>query len=128
MMHLNPDGDIETITARMTKAIHEVTTVEITTATRSVEIDGVSAEEGQVIALVNGKMSICTNSVEDACLQALTHIHASDFELITLFHGEDLPSSETNRIVDKIREAYPGQEIELQEGGQPHYQFIMSIE
>jgi DAK2 domain fusion protein YloV len=128
MMHLNPDGDFDAITARMTKAIQEVTTVEITTATRSVEIDGVSAEEGQVIALVNGKMSICTNSVEDACLQALAQINASDYELITLFHGEDLPSSETNRIVDKIREAYPGQEIELQEGGQPHYQFIMSIE
>ena len=38
------------------------------------------------------------------------------------------PSTETNRIVDVIRAAYPAQEIELQDGGQPHYQFIISIE
>ena len=36
--------------------------------------------------------------------------------------------SEANRIVDVVREAYPSQEIELQDGGQPHYQFIVSVE
>jgi dihydroxyacetone kinase-like predicted kinase len=35
---------------------------------------------------------------------------------------------ETNRIVDVVRLKYPDQEIELQDGGQPHYQFIISIE
>jgi dihydroxyacetone kinase-like predicted kinase len=81
-----------------------------------------------VIALVNGKLAISVASVEEACLGALAHAHADDYELITLFHGEGLPTKETNRIVDVIRAAYPAQEIELQDGGQPHYQFIISIE
>jgi dihydroxyacetone kinase-like predicted kinase len=53
---------------------------------------------------------------------------AAEHELITLFYGEDLPHAEANRIADSIRRAYPDQEVEVQEGGQPHYQFIVSIE
>ncbi|MCX6037745.1 MAG: DAK2 domain-containing protein [Chloroflexi bacterium] len=128
MMHLNPDGETEAVAAKMSKAIDDVTTIEVTTATRTVEIDGVSVEQGQVIALVNGKLAISAATVEEACLGALAHAHADDYELITLFHGEGLPTTETNRIVDVIRAAYPAQEIELQDGGQPHYQFIISIE
>ena len=48
--------------------------------------------------------------------------------MITLFFGEDLENADANRIADKVREAYPEQEIEVQDGGQPHYQFIVSIE
>jgi DAK2 domain fusion protein YloV len=128
MMQLNPDGETEAVAAKMTKAIEDVITIEVTTATRTVEIDGVSVEQGQVIALVNGKLAISAVSLEQACLGALAHAHAENFELITLFHGEDLPTTETNRIVDVIRATYPGQEIELQDGGQPHYQFIISVE
>jgi len=128
MMHLNPDGDVEAVAARMTKSIEDVITIEITTATRTVEIDGVSVEQGQVIALVNGKLAISTGSVEESCLGALEKAGTSKHELITLFYGEDILSTEANRIVDLIRAAYPGQEIELQDGGQPHYQFIISVE
>jgi hypothetical protein len=128
MMHLNPDGDLETIGGKMTRSLDDITAIEITTATRSVEIDGVNVEQGQVIALVNGRLAVSTDSVEQACLQALQQAKANDLELITLFYGEDLPVTEANRIVDVIRAAFPAQEIELQDGGQPHYQFIISVE
>jgi DAK2 domain fusion protein YloV len=128
MMHLNPDGDLETISGKMTHALDDITAIEITTATRSVENDGVNVEQGQVIALINGRLAVSTDSVEQACLQALQQAKANDLELITLFYGEDLPVTEANRIVDVIRAAFPSQEIELQDGGQPHYQFIISVE
>jgi dihydroxyacetone kinase-like predicted kinase len=128
MMHLNPDGDLEAVVARMTRAIEDVKTIEITTATRTVEIDGVSVEQGQVIALVNGRLAISTASVQESCLGALEKAEAATHELITLFYGEDLSLTEANRIVDAVREAYPALEVELQDGGQPHYQFIISVE
>jgi len=128
MMHLNPDGNLDVITTKMTKAIEDVTAIEVTTATRTVEIDGVSVEQGQVIALVNGTLAISAASVEAACLGALEKAKAADFELITLFFGDSLASAEANRIADIVRAKYPSQEIELQDGGQPHYQFIISVE
>jgi uncharacterized protein len=128
MMHLNPDGNAEAVAAKMNKSIEDVTAIEVTTATRTVEIDGVSVEQGQVIALVNGTLSVSAASVEEACLGALEKARAADFELITLFYGEDMAASEANRISDVIRSKYAAQEIELQDGGQPHYQFIISVE
>jgi len=128
MMQLNPDGELEAVASKMKQALEHVIAIEITTATRSVEIDGVTVEKGQVIALINGKLEISADSVEGACLQALEKAGAADYELITLFYGEDLSLAEANRIADVVRAAYPKQEIELQEGGQPHYQFIISVE
>lgn len=128
MLHLNPDGDLEKVAEKMTRAIENVVTGEITVATRTVEIDGVNVREGQVIGLLNGKLAVSADSLEHACLELLEKANAADYELITLFYGEDLKNLEANRIADLAREKYPAQEIEVQEGGQPHYQFIISIE
>jgi DAK2 domain fusion protein YloV len=128
MMRLSPDGDFDQVTGDMINALDEVESGEITTATRSVEIDGVQVKEDQTIALLNGKLVAAAHSVEEACLTLLKKGHADHFELITLFYGEEIQKSEVNRIADIIRRTYPEQELEVQEGGQPHYQFIIAIE
>jgi DAK2 domain fusion protein YloV len=128
MLALNPDGDVEAVAEKMNKSLALVKCGEITVATRSVEIDSVNVEQGQVIALLDGKLVCSAKSVEESCLCMLGKAKADAHELITLFYGEDLSATEANRIADKVREAYPGQEIEVQDGGQPHYQFIISVE
>jgi DAK2 domain fusion protein YloV len=128
MLRLAPGGDIEEVAADMTEALDEVETGEITIATRSVEIDGVRVQEGQIIALHNGKLVFSATTLEEACLGLLEAAHASHYELITLFSGENVARKEVIRIADAIRQAYPEQEVEVQEGCQPHYQFIISIE
>jgi uncharacterized protein len=128
MLRLVPQGEFDGVVADMNDALDQVETGEITTATRSVDIDGITTREGQVIALHNGKLILAAETVEQACISFLKQAHADHFELITLFYGKDIPRQEVNRIADNIRKAYPGQEVEVQEGGQPHYQFIISIE
>lgn len=128
MMRLVPDGDFDKVVEEMTAAIEEVETGEITTATRSVELDGVSCDEGQIIVLHNGKLVRSSMDLEEALLGFLEIAQAKQFELITLFYGADLDKKEVNRLVDVIREVYPEQEIEVQEGGQPHYYFIIALE
>ena len=128
MLQLDPGGDLEKIVEKMTRALDSVTTGEVTIATRSVEIDGVTVKDGQVIALLNGKLAVSSDNLESACLEFMEKAHAAEHELITLFYGEDMPRAEANRIADLIRAHYSKQEVEVQEGGQPHYQFIISIE
>jgi DAK2 domain fusion protein YloV len=128
MLRLAPEGDLEQVAVEMTKALDDVETGEITIATRSVEIDGVSVQEGQIIALHNEKLVLSAISLEQACLGLLQAAHASQYELITLFYGENVSHKEVIRIADEIRKVYPEQEVEVQEGCQPHYQFIISIE
>ena len=128
MLAFNPDGEVDAVAEKMNKSLDLVKAGEITIATRSVEIDGVNVEQGQVIALLDGKLVCSTKSVEEGCLCLLEKANAKEHELITLFYGEELTTTEANLISDKVREAYPGQEIEVQDGGQPHYQFIISVE
>ena len=128
MLRLIPEGDFETVVAEMTAALDEVETGEITIANRSVDFENVEVQEGQIIALHNGKLVLSASSLEDACLGLLQKAHAAHFELITLFYGANISKREAFRIADVIRRVYPEQEIEVQEGCQPHYQFIISIE
>jgi DAK2 domain fusion protein YloV len=128
MMRLISTGDVKEVVADMNAAMSDVETGEITTATRSVEIDGVNVKEGQFICLLNGKLVLASNNLKDATLGLLKKAHTDHFELITLFYGADVSRMEVDAIADTIRKEFPQQEIEVQDGGQPHYQFIISIE
>jgi DAK2 domain fusion protein YloV len=128
MMRLIATGKVEEVVSDMTAAINDVETGEITTATRSVDIDGVSVKEGQLICLLNDKLVLATDNLKDATLGLLKKAHADHFELITLFYGTAVTRMDVDKIADSIRKEFPEQEIEVQDGGQPHYQFIISIE
>src|SRR5512142_2824460 len=127
MLVHDPDGELDAVAAKMTKALGNVRTGEITVATRSVEIDGVDVKQGEVIGLLDGKLVASTDSVEKAVLDLLDKAHADEHDLVTLIYGEDTSQSDANHIADAVRTAHPKLEIELQNGGQPHYQFILSI-
>jgi DAK2 domain fusion protein YloV len=128
MLSFNPGGELDPIADKMTKVLNTVKTGEITVATRSVEIDGVVVKEGQVIALLDGKLVASSDSVEHGVMDLLEKAETAEHELVTLFFGENMTHVEANRIKDVIGKKYPSLEIEVQEGGQPHYQFIISIE
>lgn len=128
MLSLIPDGELSVVAEKMSKAMSNVKTGEVTIATRTVEIDGVNVKDGQVIALLDGKLVVSAESVEQGVMELLDKANAAEHELITFFYGEDMPHAEANRIADVVREKYKSHEIEVQEGGQPHYQFIISIE
>jgi uncharacterized protein len=128
MLSLHPDEELDAVAEKMTKALSTVKTGEITVAVRNVEIEGVKVKEGQVIALLDGKLVASASSVEEGCLELLEKANTDEHELITLFYGEDMLHTEANRIADVIRKKYSNQEVEVQEGGQSHYHFIISVE
>jgi DAK2 domain fusion protein YloV len=128
MMRLIPDGDFENVVIEMNEALNDVETGEITSATRSVEIDGVQVQEGQIIALHNGKLVLADSNLHGATLGFLEKAHADQFELITLFYGSNVNKAEVSEIAEAIKLRYPNQIVEVQKGCQPHYQFIIAIE
>jgi DAK2 domain fusion protein YloV len=128
MLRLSPDGDFDKVVAGMNNALGDVDTGEITVATRSVEVNGVQVEKGQVIALLNGKLVCSCENVECATLGLLEKADTRMKERITFFYGAGLHANELNILVDKIRAEFPTHEIEVHEGGQPHYILIISLE
>lgn len=128
MMRLAPQGEFQHVVDEMEQALEEVVTGEITIATRDVEIDGVKVKEGAIIALLNGKLVYSTQTLLEGCLGLFEKIDMDAYELITMFYGNNITLADVEKTAEEINEVYPDHEIEIQDGGQPHYQFIFSIE
>jgi len=55
-------------------------------------------------------------------------MQADEYEIITVYYGEGIVDAEAGKLADEIRACYPDQEVELVDGGQPHYHYIVSAE
>jgi DAK2 domain fusion protein YloV len=128
LLALNYQADLATNTEIMTEAAQDIETAEITTAVRSVQIDGIPVQEGEVIGLVNGKLKARGDSPGQVTVDVLAEMQVDNFEIITLYYGESITPDEAQKLADQIEERFPEQEVEVVDGGQPHYFYILSAE
>ncbi len=128
ILRLMPGMAFETVIQDMVDACNEVETGEVTVATRTVEINGVSVEEGQVIALHNGQLIQACSSLDEAIQSLLLEVDMDERERVTFFYGQDIQFSEVEPLVQAVQNQYPDHEFEIHDGGQPFYQFIIAIE
>ncbi|MBU0495379.1 MAG: DAK2 domain-containing protein [Chloroflexi bacterium] len=122
------DADLETNAAAMQAAIDLVETAEVTRAVRSVNIDGLEVQEGQIIGLLNGRLVTAGTDQEVIALDLLTRMGSAEREIITVYYGDTVDRPQAEQLAAVIQEQYPDQEVELLEGGQPHYCYIISAE
>ena len=128
ILRWNPEGDFQQVVDDMNDAINEADCGEITTATRNVVINGLEVKKGKIIGLLNEKLIVSGNTVGETCLNLLEKTDLKNRERIPLFYGSNLTDDEAASVAKSIEEKYPDHEIELHNGGQPHYQVIMSLE
>ena len=112
----------------MTEAARTIQTAEITTAVRSVQINGIGVQAGEVIGLVNGVLKARGDSPGQVSMAALGHMHSDDHEIITIYYGESVTAEEAQCLAAEIEGQYPDQEVEVVDGGQPYYYYILSAE
>jgi uncharacterized protein len=128
LLAFNFEADFDTNCQAMDSAIQRVQVAEITQAVRSVQIDGVSVAQGDVIGLVNGRLVTAGPDMAGIVLDTLTRMHADQHELITVYYGGEVSAAEATQMAQRIKERFPGQEIEVVQGGQPFYAYIISAE
>jgi dihydroxyacetone kinase-like predicted kinase len=128
LLALNYQADLATNTRVMEEAATTIETIEITTAVRSVQINGFFVQEGEAIGLVNGVLQVKGVSPAKATLAALEQINADQYEIVTIYYGESVTADEAQQLADEIKAQYPEQEVEVVDGGQPHYYYILSAE
>jgi dihydroxyacetone kinase-like predicted kinase len=121
-------GDLDEITGAMEQSLGEVLTGEITFSTRDVELNGVTAREGQPIALLEGKMIAAVDAVENAVRALLDTASVHSRELVTLYFGSAVRSTEAEALAGQLADEYADQEFHTVYGGQPLYPYIISIE
>jgi hypothetical protein len=128
LLRLDPEGDLEEIVREMVSALSDVDAGEITTATRTVELNGVEVHSGENIGLLNGKLVVSGKTTDETTLALLKKANMNEKERVTLFTGDNVSPEEVESISAQIQKEFPDHEIEVHEGGQPHYQFLISLE
>lgn len=126
MMNVDPEADVESITAAMTEALANVTTAQITYAARNSDFDGFEIKEGDYLALKEGKL-FGTDADLDVLLKQLAE-EGKDSEFISVYYGEDVTEEAAQAAAAKFEEACPDAEVTLLRGGQPVYYYIISLE
>ncbi len=128
LLACNYEADFATNCQMMTKAANNTQTAEITTAVRTVQIGGVHVREGDFIGLINGNLTIAGQNIEDVIRDMLQHMHIDRYEILTLYYGEDVTAQEAQETAKRIKAQYSHIEIEVIDGGQPYYAYILSAE
>ncbi len=128
LLSFNPEGSLESNLDSMGRALSEVVTIEVTRAVRDSTIGGVDVVEGQIIGLVDGDLTVASNSPEETLRLSLESAGLCEDMLVTLYLGEDGNQDEADTLVGQLEAQVPGVQIEMVYGGQPHYHYLASIE
>jgi len=128
LLAFNYQADLEANVQAMDRARKEVRTAELTFAVRPAQVNGLQVAEGQVIGLLDGKLTACGSDLDTVALEVLRQMSVQDEEIITLYVGQGVSLAQAEALVCLIRERYPEQEVELVESGHSHYPYILSAE
>jgi dihydroxyacetone kinase-like predicted kinase len=122
------DGERDEIEGAMRAAMAGVRCVEVTYAARNADIGGVAVHEGEPIALVDGVLVASGASIEAALLAGLEAAVEGTSELLTVYLGADAPGDAETLVRSILEGAYPAQSVEVVDGGQPYYPYIVGVE
>ena len=128
LVAFNPDRTAEQNVEGMNAEAGRVQTIEVTHAVRDTRSNGLRVKKGDVIGLINEKLEFAGDDYAEVVNKALGKLGTDGYELVTVYRGEGATDDELAHLESAIRDSYPALEVEVQQGGQQHYPFILSVE
>ncbi len=122
------EADLETNVQNMDEAISVVKSIEVTRAIRSTRLGGFDIKKKQAIGFLDGDLVAVSDKPEDVLGEVLARVNLGKAEVITIYYGADTTPADTEQVVAGIREKYPKLQVEVIKGGQPHYNYMVSVE
>ena len=122
------DADFEANARIMEKALAAVRSIEITRAVRSTRLGGLEIKRRQAIGLLDNDLVAVSDSIADCLQQVLERIDMAKSEVVTIYSGANVQQAAVEKVSAGIREQYPHIQVEIVKGGQPHYDYIVSVE
>lgn len=128
LINFIPELSVEENLKTMTEEMGRIKTGQITYAVRSTQIDGMEIHQGDIMGIGDQGMLAVGASIERTAIDTLKAMVDDDSELISIYYGSDVKPEEAERVFAMAQEACPDCEIELHDGGQPIYYYLMSVE
>jgi len=128
LVAMNPEAGLEENVAAMEQAIASVHTGEVTLAARATHVHGIEIAQGQPIGLVDGDLVVAAATVAEAARECVRHmIDGREGALVTLYAGAGQDAASAEALAEGLRGEF-GVEVEVVDGGQPHYPYLIGVE
>jgi DAK2 domain fusion protein YloV len=124
----NSEASAEENKEAMLEAIGNVNSASVTYAVRDTEMDGQEIKEGNILGMLEGKISKVGTDAYDVCGQLVDEMTTEHSELITIFYGKDCDEDKVKEMISKVEEKYSEIDVQCYKGDQPLYYFIIAVE
>ena len=128
LINFNPEVDAQTNRENMMAAVEHVKTGQVTFAIKDTTYEGLEIRENEYMGIKEKDIIVSLPDKTASTRYLLSNMIDEDSELVTLFTGEDVSEEECSDIEEYLEEHYPDVEVEVIDGGQPVYSFIISVE
>ena len=128
MLSFNPDGSEEENVEAMTEAMDGVVTMQITYAARDSDFDGHDIHEGDYLALYGNALFGTSRDVKSLLRALAEKVRDEGKEYITIYYGEDTTEKHAQKAADIFADMCPEADVNLLQGGQPVYYYLISAE
>ena len=128
MLAFDPDNDFNDNRLAMTKALEGVSTGQITFAARDSDFEGHSIKQGEILCMDNGKLAFVEKDLAKAAFKLTKKLVKSDSSFITILYGSDVTDEAAEALQKQISNKFSNLDVNLINGGQPVYYYIISVE
>ncbi len=129
MLSFDPSYSPEENHLQMMKAAEGVHTAQVTFAARDSEMSGERIKKGQILGMEDGKITLVDNDLVDVAYRVTRRlVKKHNGSIVTVLYGEETEESLANALCERLQARFPNAEINVINGGQPVYYFIVSVE
>ncbi|WP_088050137.1 DAK2 domain-containing protein [Virgibacillus dakarensis] len=128
ILAFHPERDIKANKKMMEEAGEQVKTGQVTYAVRDTKIDGIAIEKGSFMGIADGKIKATNKDKTETVKLLLKEMITEDDEILTILQGEDVSDADLESLVNYIEATYEDIEVEVHNGNQPIYSYILSVE
>jgi uncharacterized protein len=126
LVAFDPQKELDENAAAMDEAARAVRSGAVARASRSTKIGSVEVQQGQFLGLVDGVPVTAGPVLDPVAREVAERLLGGSAEVLTILVGEE--AVDADGLADALRGAYPGLEVEVHEGGQPHYPLLFGAE
>jgi len=128
LINFLPDVSPEENLECMVEEMNRIHTGQITYAVRTTSIDGMEINEGDIMGIGDSGMLAVGHDIADTAMETIRKMVDEESELISIYYGEDVTEEDAGALLARVQEEFPDCEAELNNGGQPIYYYLMSVE
>jgi len=128
MLNFNPDGEVQENVDAMTEALGTVDTMQITYAARNSDFDGHNIQEGDYLAMYGSALFGTSKDIKILLKSLAEKVRDEGKEYITIYYGADISEKHAQKTADLFADICPDADVNLLNGGQPVYYYLISAE